>query len=173
VTAKAPTQPNQPYMRIETYLQHFAADHVTFIDPKGIATGAQIEALLDVMDASGGPSRFVAKYYGVVPDGPTASWMGRAKARGYKTWGFFYDTDSPANISTYAPKWTYVGLNYNAPDAAAIALAAAAQPGAKLIAHITPTAAAVNQARAWTPNVHGFMVSGVVPVDVANNVRPD
>lgn len=150
-------QPDRPYMRWEELIAMYYSTHVLFVDPK-VAIGNRAE-LLNMMDAlPGSTNKFVAKYYGIVGGvSNTSGWNFDAKARGYKTWGYFYESDS-ANFATYAPRWDILGMDYTASQTAWNDLAAAA-PGKPIMGHIMPDAAAV--ATAISKGAVGAMVSGV------------
>jgi hypothetical protein len=146
-------QPDQPYARIDEIFNAYAGSHVIFVDPKFLTTAQRLE-LLDVMDDFGGPDRFVWKFYGV-----STTYAPAATARGYETWGYFYDSDAQeiAGWSDHA-QWSILGLNYNASAqnwTDFLTLAA----GRPVIGHICPDAAAV--ATAITRGADGLMVSGV------------
>ncbi len=150
-------QANRPYMRWEEIIAMYYSSHVIFVDPK-VAIGQRAE-LLNMMDAlPGSTSKFVGKYYGVSGGASdTSGWNFDCHARGYKTWGYFYETDS-ANFATYAPRWDILGMDYSASQTAWTNLAAAA-PGKPIMGHICPDAAAVSTA--ISKGAVGVMVSGV------------
>lgn len=156
-----PSQSSRPYMRWEELMDLYYDTHVIFVDPK-VAIGYRSE-LLNMMDAMPGipTDHFVAKYYGVSGGaGNTSGWNFDAKARGYMTWGYFYEADS-ANFATYAPRWDILGMDYSASQTAWNNLVAAA-PGKPVMGHICPNQAAVTSA--LTKGASGVMVSGVVSV---------
>jgi hypothetical protein len=156
VAVNNPTQPNRPYMRWEELMAVYYTSHVIFVDPKvAIANRAE---LLDLMDAMPGDpqERFVGKYSGVSGGvGNTSGWAYDLAQRGYKSWGYFYETEL-ANYTTYAPRWDILGQEYTASQSAWNALKAAA-PGKPVMAHICPDAVAVSTAIAKGAN--GAMVS--------------
>ena len=92
--------------------------------------------------------------------GNTSGWAFDCAQRGYTSWGYFYEADS-ANYATYAPRWSILGVDYNASQSAWDALRAAASYR-PVMAHICPNAAAVTTAQSRGAN--GFMVSGVIAV---------
>lgn len=156
------SQPDRPYMRWEELMNLYYGTHVIFVDPK-VAINYRSE-LLNMMDAMPGSptTHFVAKYYGVSGGASnTSGWNFDAKARGYKTWGYFYEADS-SNFATYAPRWDILGMDYNASQSAWNSLAAAA-PGKPIMGHICPNQAAANTA--ISKGAVGLMVSGVKAVD--------
>lgn len=147
-------QTAKPYMRWEQIIAAYGQTHVLFIDVK-YAVAYRTE-LLDLMDAvPGGKTRFVAKYFGV--EGNTAGttgWAADARARGYKTWGYFYETDL-ANLPTYQGRWDILGMEYGASASAWTTILAYGKP---VIAHICPDQTAVNTAQ--SKGAVGYMVSG-------------
>lgn len=157
MAANNTTQPNRPYMRWEEIIAMYYSSHVIFVDPK-VAIGYRTE-LLNMMDAlPNSTTKFVGKYYGVSGGASDASgWNFDCHQRGYKTWGYFYESDS-ANFATYAPRWDIVGMDYNASQTAWNDLAAAA-PAKPIMGHICPTVAAVSTA--ISKGANGVMVSGV------------
>jgi hypothetical protein len=143
-------QPARPYMRWEELMTAYYNTHVIFVDPK-VAAGYATE-LLDMMDAMPGTptNRFVAKYYGV-----SSGWPTQASARGYKTWGYFYQADA-ANFAAYQGRWDILGMDYNADAATWTAIKSYGKP---VIGHIVPSLAAATTALGYGAN--GLMVSGV------------
>jgi hypothetical protein len=158
VATNNPSQSSRPYMRWEELMNLYYGTHVIFVDPK-VAISYRSE-LLNKMDAMPGTptDHFVAKYYGVSGGaGNTSGWNFDAKARGYKTWGYFYESDS-ANYATYAPRWDILGMDYTGSQTAWNNLAAAA-PGKPIMGHICPDQTAVTTA--LSKGAVGVMVSGV------------
>ncbi|MGB4761921.1 MAG: glycerophosphodiester phosphodiesterase family protein [Candidatus Saccharimonas sp.] len=165
MAAGNPSQPDRPYMRWEELMSFYYQTHIIFVDPK-VAINYRTE-LLNIMDAMPGTptDRFVCKYYGVSGGvGNTSGWNFDSKARGYKTWGYFYEADS-ANFATYAPRWDILGMDYSASQSAWNSLAAAA-PGKPIMGHICPSQAAVNTA--VSKGAVGAMVSGVKAVNTGD-----
>lgn len=153
ITAAAtntPAQPTRPYMRWEELMAAYYATHVIFVDPK-VASGYTTE-LLNMMDAMPGTptERFVAKYYGV-----SSGWPTQASARGYKTWGYFYQADA-ANFGAYQGRWDILGMDYNADAATWAAIKSYGKP---VIGHIVPDANAASTAFGY--GADGLMVSGI------------
>jgi glycerophosphoryl diester phosphodiesterase len=139
---------------------------VIFLDNK---VANNVSAVLDMMDANGGPAWWVCK-----AGGTTTSWVTAAKARGYTCWGYWFPSDTAAgNLNaTTAGRFDLLGLQYNDTDAM---YTLAASFGKPLLSHII-----YNQANATTAMSHpgvtvtGFMVAGimeVVPADVSAAMR--
>lgn len=145
---------DMPYMRLEEILSIYTS-HVIFVDPKVIAN-TYYDALITKLNAAPNASdRFVGKSYGV---GTGNTWITKAKAAGYKTWGYYYDTDKD-NIAANASNYDYIGMDYNASsDAWSKAMA----PGKPVIGHICPTASAATTALNY--GAIGLMCSGVAEI---------
>lgn len=142
----------QPYCKLTDALTAYASTHVIFLDPKYVSSTYYSE-LLNIMDANGGTSRFIAKF-----SGGGEQWTVAAKARGYKSWGYFYATDIDAgNLnSTTAAKYDWLGMEYNV---AASYWTTTKSYGKPVIAHIAPDAAGVTSG--LNQGAVGVMVSGV------------
>lgn len=148
-----PAQPTRPYMRWEELMNAYYDSHIFFVDPKA-ATGFVTE-LLDMMDAMPGTptDKFVAKYYGV-----SSAWVNAAKARGYKSWGYFYQTDVP-NLPTYQGRWDILGMEFGANSASWSAVLSYGKP---VIGHVVSSSSAASTALGF--GASGLMVSGVEAV---------
>ncbi len=156
VATNNPAQSNRPYMRWEELIATYYSSHVLFVDPK-VAISYRAE-LLNKMDAlPNSTAKFVGKYYGV-SGGVTeiSGWNFDCHARGYKTWGYFYQSDA-ANIATYAPRWDILGMDYSADQATWTSILSYGKP---VMGHICPNTAAINTARTY--GAKGVMVSGVL-----------
>ncbi|MGB4759610.1 MAG: glycerophosphodiester phosphodiesterase family protein [Candidatus Saccharimonadales bacterium] len=156
MAANNPTQANRPYMRWEELMALYYGTHVIFVDPK-VAISYRTE-ILNMMDAMPGTptDHFVAKYYGVSGGaGNTSGWAFDAAARGYKSWGYFYQADVPS-LPTYAGRWDILGMDYGADSTSWTAVQSYGKP---VMAHILPNPAAFTIANNYGAN--GVMVSGV------------
>ncbi len=144
------SQPSRPYMRWEEIIAAYYGTHVIMVDPKN-ATGYFSE-LLDKMDAlSGAPTdQFIVKYFGT-----SSSVAAAARARGYKTWGYFYQADVP-NLPTYQGNWDLLGMDYSADSASWTAILSYGKP---VIGHTIPNATAATTALGY--GASGLMVSGI------------
>lgn len=145
-----PAQSTQPYMRFEELMDTYYASHVIVVDPKGAL--AYIEELLDMMDALPGTptDKFVAKYYGLTP-----TWTTAASARGYKTWGYFYDSNA-ADLPTYQGYYDILGMEFNASAGTWTTVTSYGKP---VIAHTVRSN--TDAATAITRGASGMMVAGV------------
>ena len=120
------TQPPRPLARIEQVLSRYGMTHVCFVEDK---TGVNAAALLDVLDQYGGPSRHVWKAAG------SFNKQAIVTARGYKAWGYYFQTDQANFATTYQP-WDWVGLDYAMSDADILTDLSFGKPA---IAHIIAT----------------------------------
>jgi hypothetical protein len=138
-----------PIVRLDDLLPAFP-DRAFFVENKG---SSGIAAFFDLLDAQGGPSRFVSKQ----PANNTTV-NAEARKRGYKTWGYYFDVDTPTIASTQG-NWDFLGEDYTA---SAASWAAVQSYGKPVLAHILPSAASKATADQYSPQ--GFMVSGVMEV---------
>ena len=146
----------QPYMRLQDLLEAYGRSHVLILDPK--YAHPLLGQVLDIAaDFYGGDQkaseRVIAKAFGV--GGKQFSLT--ARARGYMTWGYFYDSDS-GQFAEHAPDWDLLGLDFEAPLETWNALRAAA-PGRPVVAHICPSDSAVAQGR--SKGASGFQCSSI------------
>lgn len=150
-----PTQPVRPVAKLVDLLAIYGGKRLIFIEDK---TYANTAAILNLMDTYGGTDWFVWKQAG-----PGSAFLGQAN-RGYKSWGYFFDTDMAGSFASKQAQWDFVGLDYASSDAtldSAIATAGAS----RVIGHII--ANATNRDRFLTRGVRGLMVSNahaVTPV---------
>ncbi|QGZ16714.1 minor tail protein [Microbacterium phage Dewdrop] len=105
----------RPYYRLIDFLDKYTPTHVVLVDPKYEV--GRVTEFLDILDAHGGPAKIIVKFYGVGTG--AAALATAARARGYKTWGYFYDTDIPTgDLATYQGYWDILGMNYEADQTA-------------------------------------------------------
>lgn len=148
-----PTQPARSYARWEEIMGAYYNSHIFFVDAKH-ATAFR-EELLDMMDSlPGAPTdRFIAKYFGVA-----SQWAISARARGYKTWGYFYEANL-ADIPTFQGFYDILGMEYGASQATWDAIKSYGKP---VIGHIIDSNTQATDA--ITKGAAGLMVSGVKEV---------
>lgn len=147
------TTATQPYLELTDLLDLYADTHIMFIDPKNAASFRN--ELLDILDAYGGPERFVCKFH---YSGTT--WGNAAIARGYETWGYYYEADL-AQIPSTGSSWTILGMDIAASAATFDTVKSYGKP---VIAHsIADTA---DLAKAHTLDVNGFILQNVKMVGV-------
>jgi hypothetical protein len=145
--------PHQPYIRLEQLLDLYGQTHVIFIDPKNINTAGRA-ALLDLLDTyENSTDRFVAKYFGV-----TTAWPTEARARGYKTWGYFYEADL-ASVATYEPLWDILGMEHAASGGTWTTMLGYGKP---VIAHVITSSAEATSA--LSKGADGLQVGAVTEV---------
>lgn len=148
-----PSQSARPYMRWEELMDAYYDSHVIVVDPK-FAVGYADE-LLDLMDAQPGTptDKLIAKYYGV-----SSNWATLARNRGYKTWGYFYQVDSP-NFAAYQGYWDILGMDWNADQTTWTAILSYGKP---VIAHTVANSASASISLNF--GASGMMVSGIQEV---------
>jgi hypothetical protein len=129
------------YYRLDQFLDDFTGTHVAIVDPK-YAIGTYNTEFLNLLDAHGGNTKIVVKFYGV-GSGATAL-ADAATARGYQTWGYFYDTDvTGGGLAADQSHWSILGMNYDASQAAWDAALAYGKP---VVGHIAASQANYNTA---------------------------
>ena len=129
------------YYRLDQFLDDFTGTHVAIVDPK-YAIGTYNTEFLNLLDAHGGNTKIVVKFYGVGA-GATAL-ADAATARGYQTWGYFYDTDvTGGGLAADQSHWSILGMNYDAPQSAWDAVLAYGKP---VVGHIAASQANYNTA---------------------------
>lgn len=121
----------RPYYRLVDFLDKFTGSHVAIADPKN-AIGAHDAEFLDLLDAHGGPRKIVVKFSGV--GSGAAALADAAAARGYQTWGYFYDRDlANGDLAAWQSHWSILGMEIGA---SAEAWAAVKSYGKPITAHI-------------------------------------
>ena len=138
-----------PIARLDTLLPAFP-DRAWFVENKG---SSGITAFFNLLDANGGPARIVSKQ----PANNTTV-NAEARARGYKSWGYYFDADTPTIAATQS-RWDLLGEDY---AASAASWAEVKSYGKPVLAHIVDTAAHKTLAASYSPA--GFMASGVQEV---------
>jgi len=155
--AAHPERSPQPFMRLEQLIAAYGKTHVIMIDPKNI-TSANYAQLLNLMDANGGPARFIGKWVG-----SNAAWSTALRSRGYKSWGAFYSTDDRSMVTAAQGQWDVLGFNYggSAPQEDWDFILSFGKP---VYAHVCPDQTAVDTGIA--KGARGAQVSGIEHVDV-------
>lgn len=163
-----------PYYRLEDFLDEFTREGIVHVDPK--YAGGNMAPFLGVLDAHGGPEKIIVKFVGT---GSGATGIAdAAKARGYTTAGYFYQTDWEAGkIDAEQSHWDIIGIEYGASVDAFSRTTTGAYPGIRsygkpILAHILPTQAVYDAVKTkieeggwtghWTAQVSGVGV--VAPV---------
>lgn len=133
----------RPYYRLIDFLDKFTPTHVVMVDPKN-AIGTYDTEFLALLDAHGGPSKIVVKFFGV--GSGAAALADKARAKRYQTWGYFYPADvANGDLATYQGHWSILGMEYTASQADWNAILAYGKPVA---GHIVPDQAGYNMAMA-------------------------
>lgn len=131
----------RPYYKLTDFLDKFTPTHTVMVDPKN-AIGAHDTEFLNLLDAHGGKSKIVVKFFGT--GSGAAALADKATAKGYQTWGYFYENDvTNGDLALYQKHWTILGMSYNAPQSAWDAVLSYGKPVA---AHIIPSTAGVQTA---------------------------
>ncbi|MDN4598441.1 PKD domain-containing protein [Leifsonia virtsii] len=151
-TKRATSSPRRPYLNFAALLAAYPSLSPIMVDPKTIPS-TYFSAILDVMDANGGPARFIAKNY---ITGTT--WRAAAKARGYLTWGYGYGANqgTTEDWATLAPGWDWLGLDVAATQAQWNTALAYGKP---VIGHIASSKAMYDSG--MSKGASGIMASGV------------
>lgn len=157
-TKRATSTPRRPYMLLTDFLAAYPTAGPIFLDPKTISS-TYFSAILDIMDANGGPSRFIGKSYCT-----GTGWAQAVHARNasYKTWGYFYASEIAAgtvNLDTLEPYWDLLGLDHAGASAQWTQVLAKGKP---VIGHIAKTRA--NYDTAISKGASGVMCEGVAEV---------
>lgn len=105
----------QPFYRLDAFLAKYTPHHVCLVDPKfGAGDITKINAMLDICDANGGPSRIVIKF-----DSPITGTdlVVAAKARGYTTMNYWGIEIDKLTLAYNIDKWDWIGVRYDADQA--------------------------------------------------------
>lgn len=131
-----------------------------FVDPKVIGSNNWDSFLEYLMTFPNATNTFVIKYF------HTATALAlKARALGFMTWGYGYaaavdGTPTETQLSTTAYAWDFIGMDYQANNAAWEATrAVAAANNNKIIGHICPTLVAAQ--RCIAQGAVGVMCSGI------------
>lgn len=136
-----------PYLRLDELMYRYP-NHIITVDAKNIPASRQ-EYILDIMDSFGGSRRAIAKEAGT-----SAGWPVRAAARGYKTWGIFYQNNVP-NMATHESRWDILGFPFQGTEAEWEVMKSF---GKRVYAFTCNNATAINQA--ISKGADGAMISG-------------
>lgn len=145
----------KPIAKFQDVLDLYGGNRLLFVDNKGVQS---LTAWLDLLDSSGGSNWFVGKAFAM-----GATQANAYHARGYKTWGYFYEADTTfgggTNLANNGQYSDMIGMDYNAAQESWDQAIAFNKP---ILGHIVPTAAAA--ATAFGKGATGLMVSGVMEV---------
>lgn len=140
-------------------LVRYKASTTYFVDPKVIGSNNWDSFLAYLLTFPNATNTFVIKYF------HTATALAlKARALGFKTWGYGYQSDVDGSLQTQlsatAYAWDFIGMDYQANDAAwTTTRAIAASNNNKIIGHICPTLAAAQ--RCVAQGAVGVMCSGI------------
>lgn len=130
----------RPYYRLDAFLDKYTPERVCIADPK--TDVGQITNFLNLLDAHGGPSKIIVKFFGV-GTGATAL-ADAARLRGYQTWGYFYETDfTSGDMARDQSHWSILGMDIGASQAAWDAVMSYGKP---VVGHIAQSQANYNTA---------------------------
>jgi glycerophosphoryl diester phosphodiesterase len=135
---------------VNDVLVPYGSSRIFFVDNK---SNADLDPFFDLLDSYGGKDRFISKSY--YNSRATAA---EAHARGYLTWGYYYEKDM-ANFAATESRFDLLGLNYSA---SAKTFETMLATGKQIIAHVIATPAA--ELTACRLGVSGYMVSGITQV---------
>jgi len=144
-----PSQPAQPVAKLTDVLDIYGGKRVIFIEDK---TYSHTTQLLNLMDSYGGPDWFIWKQDG------TGTLFSALTQRGYKSWGYIFDSQMATYFASHQAQWTYIGLDYNSSDATLTSAIATAGAN-RVLVHIIPNLTQAN--RCLTFGVRGLMIAGV------------
>lgn len=123
----------RPYYGLTDFLDKYAGSNTVVVDPKN-QLGYTSE-FLDVLDAHGGPSRIIVKFFGVGAGGNALA--DAAAARGYESWGYYYEPDHlDGDMMANQSHWSILGMSW---DASPSAWAGVKSFGKPVMAHICAT----------------------------------
>jgi hypothetical protein len=155
----------QPYMRLDDFLRLYGKSHVIFLDPKHHAGPQWHDEFYALVEATipNPQENIVIKFSG---DGVTVA--DAATARGYFSFGYFYDQQyqtDPAKVLADATRWTVTGMEWDAPPATWTAMIGVGKPVvAFLVASLAQRDTAIARGAA------GIMCTGVRAVQGAPEI---
>lgn len=156
LSALRTTNGNHPMIRLTDLLDKYGSQVIMFVDNKPTTN---MTGFLDLIDSYAGPERYVFKnYYTAGAHAVTA------RARGYRSWGYYYETDLSQLDTTFAD-WDYLGMEHSASQGAWTTIKAKGKP---VLGHVINSA--TQAATAFSKGADGIMtgkVVGVIPVTSA------
>lgn len=150
------SQPARPTAKLTDVLAVYGGKRLIFIEDK---TYANTDAVLALMDANGGTDWYVWKQAG------PGTKFSQVATKGYKSWGYFFDSDMASGYSTKWQQWDFIGLDFNSSDSTLASAMSQVNDPSRFINHIIPNA--TQRDRMLALGVRGLMVSnghGVTPV---------
>lgn len=140
----------QPITSVQNLIDKFEKQAVFMVDPKN--SSAFLSEWLDMLDANGGPEKFICKFSG---PGAALTHRATAAARGYKVWGYYFEGEDFTNAGLY----DIVGLNNSASQAAWDELIAKGKP---VLGHVIQNQAAYDEALA--KGAQGFQIAATTTI---------
>jgi hypothetical protein len=150
---------NYPMIRLSDLLTKYGSTRIFFIEDK---PNVDQTGFLNLLDSFAGSARYVVKQYY-----DNHAMAVAAHARGYKTWGYYYNADVASSGTTHTD-WDILGLETSATTANWNIMKAYGQP---ILAHIIQNTTQYASAQAQSPN--GFMVADVINVVPQGGVLGD
>jgi len=141
---------NYPMIRLTDLLDKYGNSRIFFIDDK---PNVDQTGFLNLLDSYAGNARYIIKCYY-----DNSSMATAAHARGYKTWGYYYNADVVNAPSTNA-NWDILGLEIAGTTANWNTLKSYGRP---VLAHIVQNT--TQYATASAQNPAGYMVADVINV---------
>lgn len=130
----------RPYYRLDSFLDKYTPERVCIVDPK--TDVSQVTSFLNLLNAHGGPSKIIVKFYGV-GTGATAL-ADAARLLGYQTWGYFYEADFVSgDMARDQSHWSILGMDIGASQASWDAVLSYGKP---VVGHIAQSQANYNTA---------------------------
>jgi hypothetical protein len=152
----------RPYYRLVDFLDKFTPTHVVIVDPKDELT--RVAEFLNLLDSHGGNTKIVVKFYG--GGSGAAALADAAAAKGYQTWGYFYEADiASGELAAWQYHWSILGMEYAASQGAWDTILAYGKP---VVGHIAgsqanfDTAIAKGARMVQSANVSGIRAVGAV-----------
>ena len=152
----------RPYYRLVDFLDKYTPTHVVIVDPKDEL--ARITEFLNLLDAHGGNTKIVVKFYGAGTG--AAALADAATAKGYQTWGYFYEADiASGELAAWQSHWSLLGMEYGASQGAWDTILAYGKP---VVGHIAGSQASFDTAiskgarMVQSANVSGIRAVGAV-----------
>lgn len=134
----------QPITSVQNLIDKFSDKAIFMVDPKN--STAFLSDFLDMLDANGGPDKFICKLSG---PGSALTHRVTCAARGYQVWGYYFAGEDFTNAGLY----DILGLNNSAPQADWDVLKATGKP---VLGHVIQTQG--NYDEALAKGADGFQV---------------
>lgn len=102
----------QPFYLLVDFLDKYTPTHVVAVDPKfGAGDPTKINAMLNICDTHGGPSKIIIKFDSPITD---SQLVVAAKARGYTTMNYWGTEVAKLTPTYHTDKWDLIGVRYDA-----------------------------------------------------------